>query len=514
MKKIQGKRVKIFTFFSIPWAYFFIFMMAHNGFSKMNRNYVNNRDLLIVLQKTPLELDPYTYLSLPEWYVHMNITSTLVKITPNNELIPGIAREWAVYNKNKTYRFILNTNMRWSDGSFITPNQVLTSIFEKARHRNAKYLKKYLKEGPLEEAVYLENGNELVLHLKFANPSFIFQLTRPEFGVIRWDLLSSSHFITSQTPTSGDYTISFLDNEYLELVPNEFGTKIKDENPQKIIFRFVDSQDLILKLLKDEKLSFIEIQSKDILEIGENSKNYKVINGSVTNLATFQTRNLEKDQKEAIKVFAKYLDRSKFITDKNKLIATEFVVGISERKLPSLNPNSRININQAKKELNFKNISIEILLGQESTIDQINDANEIIRQGKEIGINFRLKIKKDYRRFWEAEDYESSQVRMGLWAFDEVELIHGYFCAGFKPYQSLTRIVCPNLEKTFLSGISEVEINSILDGIYEDLIIDGSILPLYHFPRKFLIHKKWNLEHQELLLPFPLFWSFTYNNNL
>ena len=98
----------------------------------------------LALLKSPLELSPFTYLSLNEWYAHINITASLVELNAENQIVSGIAKTFSLSNDGKTCKLVLDTDYFWSDGTPITPREVVLSLTQEVRHKNSKYLSKIL----------------------------------------------------------------------------------------------------------------------------------------------------------------------------------------------------------------------------------------------------------------------------------------------------------------------------------------------------------------------------------
>ena len=140
-------------------------------------------DLRLALLRSPKDLNPFSYMSLPEWYVHSNITATLVELDHQNQIVAGIATRWAVEDDGKTYLFTLAADRKWSDGSLVTAQDVLISMLAAAKNKNQHFMKKVLKRGPLEECIFL-TGNVLVFKLEAEAPAFLYYLAQPELGII------------------------------------------------------------------------------------------------------------------------------------------------------------------------------------------------------------------------------------------------------------------------------------------------------------------------------------------
>ncbi|GEM_PF-1691131 len=470
------------------------------------RSEAMDKTMRIALVRSPQELNPFTYLSLPEWYIHFNITATLVTLDQDNQIVSGLANKWSIEDGGKTYKFTLDKSRKWSDGSSITPDQVLTSMSSQARHKNATLLQKLLKQGPVEEALYLEDGAALVMRLEAPVQNFLYNLARPEYGVIDADSLSKTKVLTAKIKTSGNYKIESITENALVLVPNRFSSQVQAENPQHIEFAVIKDTAEIIKRLKQGNLDFYEAQSDDVLATATESGLYQVVDGGLDNLATMQARKLKPEQRRAVQVLGEFLDKNVLSPAPKKAASRPVAYSVVPM---SSQESARISIAEAKKRLGGKIVTLKLELGEEATKNQLYDAEIIQSEAKKIGITIEIvKGIKDFRRRWEMEDYGLTLMRMGVNADDEVELLYGYFCTGFKPYQSLQPLVCDSLNTAAKPGTGSESINASLLKVYRDIRESGKIVPLYHFPRRFLIPKRWTLKNYNNLLPFPIFTSF------
>lgn len=464
------------------------------------------KPMKIALLRSPQELDPFTYLSLPEWYVHFNITATLVALDHENQIVSGISKKWSVENNGKTYKFTLDTNRKWSDGTAITPKQVLVSMSSQARHKNAKLLQKLLEKGPIEDAVYLENNNTLVMKLESPVQNFLYHLARPEYGVIDAASLSKSKVLTNKTKTSGNYKIDSITEHTLVLVPSRFSTQVHKNNPQRIEFIVIKDTDTVIDSLKKGELDFHESQSDDILTTASESGFYQIIDGGLDNLATLQARKLTSTQLQAVQVLGEFINKNALASAPKKAASRLVAYSVVP---PALEESQQLSIEAARKRLKGNTVKLKLELGEEFTKDQLHDAEFIQNEAQKLGIAIEIvKGVKDFRKKWENEDYGLTLTRMGVNADDEVELLYGYFCTGFKPYKSLSPIVCDTLNATVVPNASTHDINANLLKVYRDIRSSGKIVPLYHFPRRFLVSKRWKLKKYNNLLPFPIFTSF------
>lgn len=423
----------------------------------------------VALQRSPLELDPYAYLSLPEWYVHHNITATLVELDHENQIVPGLAKSMRVADKGRTYYFDLRTDKTWSDGSPITPNDVLASFRSPERHRNAELFPKILRNGPLEEAVFLEKGNTLVIRLAAEYPAFLFQLATVEYGLIDTRALLQTKKITKTTRTSGDYKITELTEELVRIEARTNGA-VSAENPQVIEFRYIPDQKKIVELIRRGELDFHEAQSEEILRAGQESGLYQIINGGLDNLATLQARKLNEEEWNTLQVLRRYLDRNLF-AKAPKQAATKFVafsIVAPAKEAP------RISAKEARGLLGNTERTLELRLGEDATSDQLEDAETLQKEAAKIGITINLKKGiQGFRSAWEKEDYPLSLVRMGVYAENEAELLHGYFCASFAPYKSIEPLACTEIKAATAAGTPPTKVRKHLAKAYERILESG-----------------------------------------
>ncbi|MBI4406044.1 MAG: hypothetical protein HY537_17935 [Deltaproteobacteria bacterium] len=458
----------------------------------------------LLLLKSPKELSPFTYLSLNEWYIHFNITANLLDLDNENQIVAGLAKSWTVEDEGRKYKFKLDTSRRWSDGSPITAHQILGSLTHEAKHKNAKFLPKILRPGPIDKAIYLEGPDILVFRLHTASDKFLYHLARPEFGILDADSFRQTDFFSKTTRTSGNYKIEELTDTTAVLVPNPFNPSVSANNPQRVVFSVVSDHAKQKQLISEGKVDFFEVQSDEMLRVGTQSGHYQVIEGGLDNLATLQARKVTPAQLHALQVLNHFLNRETFAKGSKRVAGR--MVAISEVPVSEHSP--RLTIEEAKLQLG-KPVEMTLTLSDEATADQAADAKLIKSEAEKIGIHITIHSSPaGFRKQWEQEEYGLTMTRMGVYAYDEVELLNGYFCEGFRPYLSLSRLVCKEINEAARPGTAMAKRKSLLRQAYENLNKSGYILSLYHFPRRFLIHNKWDLRNYNNLLPFPIFNHF------
>jgi len=467
--------------------------------------FAKEHEMNLTLLKSPRLLSPFSYLSLNEWYVHFNITAKLVDLDSDNQIISELASSWSTSQGGKKYRFKLNVRRRWSNGTPITPEQIVRSLTQEAKHKSAKFLPKILKPGPIEEAIYLEGPDTLVFELHSPHDKFLYHLARPEFGILDADSFPAQEYFTLKSKTSGNYKIEEITDNTIVLVPNPYSESIQSRNPQRITFSVENEHSRILDLVRQGTLDFLEAQSDDVLSIAESSGFYTVLEGGFDNLATVQARRINGNQLNAMKVLNDFLDRRLFAVRPKRV--AERMVAFSE--FPIVEHRTPISIAEAKGRLGSQVVKLQMVLSDEVTSDQISDAELVRSEAAKIGIEISIsRSQGQFRSRWEKEDYPLTMTRMGVYAYDDVELLNGYFCQGFSPYASLKGIVCDQINRAVAPGSTPELRKEQLRSAFDRLNRSGRIIALYHFPRRFLIHQRWEVKNYNNLLPFPIFTKF------
>lgn len=83
---------------------------------------------LTIQAQEPAGLDPAVSVTQKSLRMSELIFDTLIDYDKNNKLVPDIAKSWTVSSDGLSYVFTIRSNARFSDGSAITPNDVVYSL--------------------------------------------------------------------------------------------------------------------------------------------------------------------------------------------------------------------------------------------------------------------------------------------------------------------------------------------------------------------------------------------------
>lgn len=173
----------------------------------------------------------------------------LVKLDENGEVQPALAKTWVVSDDGLDYIFTLRSNIRFSDGSFITADTIVANFtrwFDPADplHGNGDYQawqnhflgflgEKDENDHPVSSVDGFQKVDQMtvLIHLNRPVENFLAALADPAFAILSPEALSAygSQYgkMTSQIISSGAYVVSEWTLETLKLSPNSayYGTQ-------------------------------------------------------------------------------------------------------------------------------------------------------------------------------------------------------------------------------------------------------------------------------------------------
>ena len=267
--------------------------------------------------------------------------------------------------------------------------------------------------------------------------------------------------------------------------------------------------------LEKGQIDFFEIQSDDVTVAAQKAgaDSYQIIEGALDNLATLQARNVSPEALTRLATWSRSLDRRALLAAATSTPTQNFS---ANRKVPArtLLALSEAEAEAVPTEAPPKNLSVHMIklvleLGAEATSDQLRDAKALGISAATYGIEIEIKSNvPDFRSKWESEAYSLTLTRMGVTHYDEADLWNGYLCAGYKPYASLGGLACSDIKQALELPTGHDQRKKMLKSAYRKILASGHIVPLYHFPRRYLVHKRWNLVDYNVDRPYPRFSAF------
>lgn len=165
-----------------------------------------------------LPIDPANIRTLVDLDLSYALASTLVDWNESKEPIAGLAESWT-YTSEKEVAFRLRADSKWSDGTKLTAQNVISS-FERAEHVHRESLKSLFD---LVQKIEVKDDLTIVFKLNVAgeNSGLIRKLTEPMYGVLALKKDGSVDFSKS----SGPYSLKASSDKELSLGQNSLWYK-------------------------------------------------------------------------------------------------------------------------------------------------------------------------------------------------------------------------------------------------------------------------------------------------
>lgn len=175
-------------------------------------------------------IDPVVMVTIPDMDLSYALAGTLVEWDKNKQITSGVAIKWETIG-DKTIRFHLRKNLKWSDGSLVDSEQVKRS-FENALKRHAEDLRSLSN---LIEEFACQGADTIDFKLKVSvkESGLLGKLTEPNYGVLK---ISPKNLPDLRSTTGPFFVQSESENE-LVLSRNSNWFKANTEMPEEVIIR-------------------------------------------------------------------------------------------------------------------------------------------------------------------------------------------------------------------------------------------------------------------------------------
>ena len=177
----------------------------------------------------------------------------IVDLDENQQCIPSVALEWNIQEDLKTWRFVIADNIEFSDGSLLTPNDVLFTL---------ETLKGYGTNSPYYSAVNniksMEvDGNTLVINLHSEDITLPWKMNIPVLSKKAYESLDQEIQLTG----TGPFKVESID---------ETGVTLKKINREKLFYKmqFVSTEKDAMEILKpgNNSISVVSAREGDLYE--------------------------------------------------------------------------------------------------------------------------------------------------------------------------------------------------------------------------------------------------------
>lgn len=185
-------------------------------------------------------LDPALAVDPDSLKVNQYLYTGLVVLDASGAAQPGVAESWVISDDELTYTFTLRANAAFSDGTPITPDDVVDNVnrwldpqsplrgtgnYETWKAIFAGFLGEKDAEGraisPV-DGVQKVDFDTVIIHLNRPFPELLTSLANPAFAILKSDSLADGNYgtLNSTIVSSGPYLLSSWTGDSLVLAPN------------------------------------------------------------------------------------------------------------------------------------------------------------------------------------------------------------------------------------------------------------------------------------------------------
>ena len=213
--------------------------------NKESSNLSNNNleeTLSYGIDEIPKDLEKVTNLSKRHEDIICAVSKGLVSKNEDNKIVPSLASEIIKDSKGIQYEFKLRDDVFWSDGSKITPNDIVVFFKELLKEEDKEniqalldvYGTKEFKEGKVifETGVAIKGTEDsVIIRLNAKDDNFLSELTKPQYRLrkylIMWANIKNNY---DTLVYSGDYKINSISKDNITLKRNEKSSDGKISN--------------------------------------------------------------------------------------------------------------------------------------------------------------------------------------------------------------------------------------------------------------------------------------------
>ncbi len=250
---------------TVTLLYLFQIMDVNRGDPELKKNSWGTKDQIVAAitpLKTPLEISKVG--SVAQYIALVQMNRTLIKMNKNLQLEGDIASSWSVDPTMSSFTFKMKPEQKFSDGSVITPSNVVCSISRQMKLDSAIHFDfNEIKSVNL-------NNEEVVISLKKPNPRFLQQLSHPEFSILSIKNCARKDGEIDWSITSGPYYLVETKPGELLLKQNRYFENFTAPSKLKIIG---STRDEMISLLKESEIDFClgtgEVEELTLSELTE-----------------------------------------------------------------------------------------------------------------------------------------------------------------------------------------------------------------------------------------------------
>lgn len=241
------------------------------------------RTLVVAEDVVPQTFDPTQSSQIRTWYMWQLVYEGLVRADVTGRIEPVLASRWTVDPAQTTYEFTLRDGVKFSDGSPVTPEDVVFS-FQRLQEKGLPYAKDRFKTL---ESVTKVDDKRVRFKLKNPDAGFLLNLGSPFVvgSAIMSQKWAQSHDPRREMLGTGPFRmVSYTPNQQLVLKRNDdYWNKEAMAKVSDLVIRYMPEQSAQIAALKSGQIDLMFPSAEGKLQLrGDNSVSVVQVNSTNT----------------------------------------------------------------------------------------------------------------------------------------------------------------------------------------------------------------------------------------
>ncbi|WP_026886540.1 ABC transporter substrate-binding protein [Clostridium beijerinckii] len=311
--------MKRIFFYAIMLSFIILFCLGFVNKESNNASSDDSKETISYgINEIPEDLEKVTNLSKRHEDIICAVSKGLVSKDGDNKIVPSLASEITKSKDGIQYEFKIRNDIFWSDGSKITPNDIVTFFKELLKEEDEENIQALLnvygaKEFKDGKAIY-ETGvaiktteNSVVIRLNKVDDNFLNELAKPQYTLrkylIMWRNMKNNY---NTLIYSGDYKIDSFNKDQVVLKRNENNNKssidtikiLNDDSVEASMASYeVKERDIVINPPESELNKLAE--QKKLITLPEVKATYLVINSKSNSIPLQGRRDIYNDVRKA-----------------------------------------------------------------------------------------------------------------------------------------------------------------------------------------------------------------------
>lgn len=480
--------MKKYFFYGIILLYIIVFCL---GFiNKEDSNMASNnleQTLTYGINDIPEDLEKMTNLSKRDEDIICAVSKGLVSKDQDNKIVPSLASEIIKDPESIQYEFKIRDDVFWSDGSKITPDDIVVFFKELLKEEDEQniqallkvYGAKNFKDGKIvfETGVAIKGtANSVIIRLNEKDDNFLSELTKPQYRLrkylIMWRNIRNNYDTLAY---SGDYKINSISKDKIKLKRSVISSDtnisdiniVNDESVELSMASYeVAERDLVINPPESELNKLAE--GKKLITVPESKATYLFINSKDNSIPIQGRRDIYNNVCKAIETY-KNLNNNEFDIAEGSFFRED------KKDLTKLQARKVFS----NKEVSWNKPKILTLLCKDNNENRIlcRSIQEWFKDNTDITIKYSL-VKEEFEDQELRNRYDMILINNEANIFDKQT-----FYSNFKEYLT-------DSQKNILEKIKTSEKKYDYSSIEESLFNDYNILPLVFYNQNIAISNK------------------------